>query len=126
MLLKLLHEVAQATNQGKRSSLAEATQRHLYDMIAPLLHDLYVFGATVAQRDPICHMQQVLGADTAWYALAARLVPVEAPEVAAHIYDAHTVVVDYIAAGTHSAAVLVQRVEVHNEVEMFFRQAAAG
>src|SRR5215208_1846141 len=95
-------------------------------MIAPLLHDRDVLRLAPAEGHAVYHMEQVLGANPAWYALAARLVAVEPSKIAAHIDYACPVIVYHIAAGTHRTPVLIERVEVHDQVEVLFSQATTG
>src|SRR3954454_3584330 len=107
MLVELVQEVAQATDQRQWRGLPQPAERHLDYMVAPLLHDLYVVRPPASQGYAVDHVQQVLRADAAGHALAARLVAVEAAKVAANLDYACAVVVHHVSAGAHRPAEFV-------------------
>src|SRR5688572_12164840 len=126
MLQKLIHEISEPAQQRKRRRLPQTAKRHLYHMVAPLLHNRDVLRLASAEGHAVYHVEQVLGAYAAGYALTTRLVTVEPSEVAAHINYAGAVIVYHVAAGAHRTAVLIERVEVHDQVKVLFGQTTAG
>src|SRR5688500_1099626 len=95
-------------------------------MVAPLLHNRDVLRLATAEGHAVYHVEQVLGPNPAGYALTTRLVAIESPEVAAHIDYAGAVIIYHVAARAHRAAVLIERVEVHDQVKVLFCPTTAG
>ena len=100
----LVTEEFESRKNGVGSSLAEAAERILLDVVSQLLKSVDILEGTLAVGDLLKQLHHALGADTAGGALTAGFVDGEVQEELRDIDHAVVLVHDDEAARTHHAA----------------------
>src|SRR5271157_3460207 len=126
VVLVLIAEVADGSEHGIGSRLAQRAKRRLANHAAQLIQQAHLLAGSAPVGDRIEYAQCLVEAYSAWNALAAGLRVGEFDEVAGHIDHAVVFIHDHHAAGAHDGSDLRQALVINRSIEHLDRDAAAG
>ena len=122
----LVPEGGQSGQNRQRGGLAQTAQCHALDHLRQFFQRIDVLQLALTVDDPLQNLQHPLGAFPAGGALAAGFPLGEAHEEPGDFHHAGVLPHDHHAAGADDGVVFLHGVKVQRNVQMFFRQTAAG